>query len=133
MRPVGGAVESSRGRKVSNHLDGGVLDPEPMLEALARSADLRPFRGLIERVEAYDREHTSDLIRTLRVFFAANANVSEAADRLYLHRNSLPYRLARVQELTGLDFLKDPRARLALQLGLLATTERTDRDEDERP
>ncbi len=104
-----------------------------MLEALARSADLRPFRGLIERVEAYDREHSSDLIRTLRVFFAANANVSEAADRLYLHRNSLPYRLARVQELTGLDFLKDPRARLALQLGLLATTERTDRDEDERP
>ncbi len=104
-----------------------------MLEALARSADLRPFRGLIERVEAYDREHSSDLIRTLRAFFAANANSSEAADRLYLHRNSLPYRLTRVQELTGLD-LKDPRARLALQLGLLATTtERNNTDEDERP
>ena len=114
-----------------------------MLEALARSADLRPFRGLIERVEAYDREHSSDLIRTLRAFFAANANASEAADRLsnaseaadrlYLHRNSLPYRLTRVQELTGLD-LKDPRARLALQLGLLATTtERNNTDEDERP
>ncbi len=103
-----------------------------MLEVLARSADLRPFRGLIEHVEAYDREHNSDLVRTLRVFFAANANVSEAADRLYLHRNSLPYRLARVQELTGLD-LKDHRARLALQLGLLATTERNNRDEDERP
>ena len=104
-----------------------------MLEALARSGELRPFRGPIERVEAYDREHNSDLIRTLRVFFAANANVSEAADRLYLHRNSLPYRLARVRELTGLDS-KDHRARLALQLGLLATTtERTDKDEDERP
>ncbi len=94
-----------------------------MLEGLARSADLRPFRELVERIEAYDRDHSSDLIRTLRVFFESNANASEAADRLYLHRNSLPYRLARVQELTGLD-LKDHRARLALQLGLLANTTR---------
>ena len=100
-----------------------------MFEGLARSADLRPFRELIERVEAHDRRHSSDLIRTLKVFFAVNGNASEAADRLYLHRNSLPYRLARVQELTGLD-LKDHRARLALQLGLLATTdERSDKGE----
>jgi DNA-binding PucR family transcriptional regulator len=104
-----------------------------MLEALARSGALGPFRVLVGRVEAYDREHNSDLVRTLKVFFAANANTSEAADRLYLHRNSLPYRLARIQELTGLD-LKDPRARLALQLGLLAvSTERSDDDEVEHP
>ena len=106
-----------------------VLDPETLLEGLARSADLRPFRELIERVQVYDREHSSDLIRTLRVFFAANANASEAADRLYLHRNSLPYRLTRIQELTGLD-LKDHRARLALQLGLLAVSEERGRDDE---
>ena len=110
-----------------------ILDPEPVLEGLARSDDLGPFRELIRPVVAYDREHGSDLIRTLRTFFAANANASEAADRLYLHRNSLPYRLARIQDLTGLD-LKDHRARLALQLGLLAiTTERDTDDEVEHP
>ena len=104
-----------------------------MLDGLARSRDLGPFRSLIEPLRAYDREHGSDLVHTLRAFFAANANASEAADRLYLHRNSLPYRLSRIQKLTGLD-LKDHRARLALQLGLLAiTTERNDEDEDERP
>ena len=104
-----------------------------MFEGLARSADLRPFHEIIEPLEAHDRKHNSDLIRTLRTFFAANANASEAADRLYLHRNSLPYRLSRIQKLTGLD-LKDHQARLALQLGLLAiTTERSTEDEDERP
>jgi DNA-binding PucR family transcriptional regulator len=109
------------------------LDLEAIFEGLARSAELQPFRELIGRLEAYDREHNSDLVRTLRVFFAANANTSEAADRLYLHRNSLPYRLTRVQNLTGLD-LKDPRARLALQLGLLAaTTERSERGNVEHP
>ena len=99
------------------------MDLEAMFEGLARSAELRPFRELIGCLEAYDREHNGDLVRTLRVFFAANANASEAADRLYLHRNSLPYRLARVQDLTGLD-LKDPKARLALQLGLLGSGSR---------
>jgi len=70
-------------------------------------------------LEAHDRERNSDLVRTLEIFFAANANTSEAADRLFLHRNSIPYRLERVSELTGLN-LKDHKARLALQLGLLA-------------
>ena len=84
-------------------------------------------------MEDYDRGHNSDLIRTLTIFFAANGNASEAADRLYLHRNSLPYRLSRIQKLTGLD-LKDHRARLALQLGLLAKdTEREDDDEAKHP
>jgi len=109
------------------------LDLEAMFEGLSRSSELRPFRELIGRLEAYDREHNGDLVRTLQVFFATNANASEAADRLYLHRNSLPYRLARVQDLTGLD-LKDPRARLALQLGLLAaSTERSYTGDVERP
>ena len=109
------------------------MDLGSMFEGLARSAELQPFRELIGRVEAYDRKHNSDLVRTLRVYFATNANASEAADRLYLHRNSLPYRLARAQDLTGLD-LKDHRARLALQLGLLAiTTERSTRGEVEHP
>jgi sugar diacid utilization regulator len=110
-----------------------LVHPESLLEELAGSPDLWPFRGLISPLEVYDREHNSDLTHTLRVFFAANANASEAADRLFLHRNSLAYRLARVQELTGLD-LKDHRARLALQLGLLvANEERSTNHEAEHP
>ena len=96
-------------------------DIAALLEGLANSPDLRPFRKLIEPLETHDRERNGDLVRTLEVFFAANANASEAADRLFLHRNSLLYRLERIQELTGLD-LKDHRARLALQLGLLAVS-----------
>jgi purine catabolism regulator len=96
-------------------------DIAALLEGLANSVDLRPFRKLIEPLKAHDRERNSNLVHTLEVFFAANANASEAADRLFLHRNSLLYRLERIQELTGLD-LKDHRARLALQLGLLAAS-----------
>jgi DNA-binding PucR family transcriptional regulator len=93
-----------------------------LLEKLAYSPDLTPFRELIEPLLAHDLERRSDLVRTLRVYFASGANASEAADRLFLHRNSMLYRLARIQRLTGLD-LKDPRAGLVLQLGLLSIDE----------
>ncbi len=104
-----------------------------LLERLAGSPDLRPFRELIEPLKEHDRERNSDLVRTLEVFFASGANASETADRMLLHRNSIPYRLERVRELTGLDS-RDPQARLVMQLGLLAIEkERSTNDEDERP
>jgi DNA-binding PucR family transcriptional regulator len=100
----------------------GKGDPDELLEALARSGGLSAFRELVRPLEDYDREHNSDLIRTLSVFFDMNANASETAERLFLHRNSLAYRLDRIRQITGLD-LKSPETRLALQLGLLASSE----------
>jgi len=67
----------------------------------------------------------------LKTYFAAGTNASEAADRLFLHRNSMLYRLERIQKLTGLD-LKDDMVALALQLGLLAN-ERGERDAAQHP
>lgn len=99
------------------------IDADLLLSELARSPDLAPFRKLVEPLITQDRERRSDLVRTLRIYFAAGANASEAADRLFLHRNSMLYRLARIEKLTGLD-LKDSRAKLALQLGLLCVEER---------
>ncbi len=49
-------------------------------------------------------------------------NASRAADRLFLQRNTIPYRLARVEELIGLD-LNDYQPTLALRLSLLANEE----------
>jgi purine catabolism regulator len=95
------------------------LDPEPLLRDLARSPDLRPFKELVEPLLVHDREQGGDLMRTLRVLFDSGGNMSEAAERLFLHRNSVPYRLERVRELTGLDW-KESGDRFALQLGLLA-------------
>lgn len=99
------------------------MEAERLVRELACGPALEPFRALVEPLEEYDRERRSDLMRTLRVYFATGANASEAADRLFLHRNSMLYRLARIEKLTGLD-LKDNRARLALQLGLLFADER---------
>ena len=110
------------------------METERLLRELARGRALEPFRALVEPLVEHDRERRSDLVQTLKVYFDTGANASEAADRLFLHRNSMLYRLSRVEKLTGLN-LKDPRARLALQLGLLdvGTRERSAGDATEHP
>ncbi len=110
------------------------METERLLRELACGRTLEPFRVLVEPLVEYDRERRSDLVKSLKVYLDAGANASEAADRLFLHRNSMIYRLSRVEKLTGLD-LKDPRARLALQLGLLnvGTGERSTGDATEYP
>jgi DNA-binding PucR family transcriptional regulator len=110
------------------------METERLLRELARGRVLEPFRALVEPLVEHDRERRSDLVITLKVYFDAGANASEAADRLFLHRNSILYRLTRVEKLTGLD-LKDPRARLDLQLGLLdvGVRERNIDDATEHP
>ena len=107
------------------------METEQLLRELARGPVLEPFRVLVEPLEEHDRERRSDLVRTLRVYFAVGANASEAADRLFLHRNSMTYRLERIGKLTGLD-LREPGVALALQLGLLSL-QRGETQEDERP
>ena len=107
------------------------MDTEQLLRELAEGSALEPFRALIEPLREHDRARRSDLVRTLKTYFSASGNASEAADRLFLHRNSMLYRLERIQKLTGLA-LRDDRVALALQLGLLAN-ERGERDAAEHP
>src|SRR4028119_2109562 len=107
------------------------MDVESLIRALSKSEGLLPFRALVGPLVGHDRSRGSDLVKTLKTYFAAGTNASEAADRLFLHRNSMIYRLERIQALTGLD-LKDHRVALALQLGLLAN-ERGERDATEHP
>ena len=45
----------------------------------------------------------SETIHTINKFFENNLNVSETARQLYVHRNTLVYRLDKIQKMTGLD------------------------------
>ncbi|OPG17633.1 PucR family transcriptional regulator [Ferroacidibacillus organovorans] len=45
----------------------------------------------------------AELEQTVMTFVACDLNMSETARKLYLHRNSLLYRIERIRELTGYD------------------------------
>lgn len=57
------------------------------------------------------------LLETLEGFFLCNGNLSETARTMHLHRNSLLYRLGRIEELLGRS-LEDAELRLSLQIAL---------------
>ena len=40
---------------------------------------------------------------TIQCFFENNLNVSETSRKLFVHRNTLVYRLEKIRKLTGLD------------------------------
>lgn len=68
---------------------------------------------------AYDQECGANLIDTLIVFLQENGHSIKAAEKLFIHRNTLKYRLQRVEEVLGLD-LSDSDARITIQIALMA-------------
>lgn len=73
----------------------------------------------VEPLEHYDRDHTSELRRTLEVYYAAGGTLEEAARRLHVHVSTLRYRLTKVAQLVGVD-PKDGSASLDIQVALKA-------------
>jgi purine catabolism regulator len=64
-----------------------------------------------------DTRHDGTLIETLETYFRCNGNLSETARAMHLHRNSLLYRLERVEAILGRS-LEDAELRLNLQIAL---------------
>ena len=62
-------------------------------------------------------EGDRDLLQTLEVYFEHNGSATQAAEALFIHRNTLIYRLERISGITDLD-LDNPETRLAVQLAL---------------
>jgi purine catabolism regulator len=86
---------------------------------LADNPELRAFqRDVLGPLEASDAARRSEFVRTLEAFLRAGGNHMRAARDLNVHRNTLIYRLERIQELLGGADLEDPEIRLNLQLAL---------------
>lgn len=65
----------------------------------------------------YDMRQNADLIKTLEAFFNCHGNLSQTAEMLIVHRNTLLYRMNRINEIAQID-LNRPETRLALHLAL---------------
>jgi purine catabolism regulator len=68
----------------------------------------------VEILARYDAEHDAELLQTLETYLEA-PSVGEAADLLFIHRNTLSYRLERIEKLLQVD-LTEPQQRLNLHV-----------------
>lgn len=93
-----------------------------VLELLGAIRDRSLLDRFVERVVGPlvgdDSRHQPVLMPTLEAWFAENGNLALAAQRLNVHRNTLSYRLQRIEALTGCSF-EDPHDRLNISVALL--------------
>ncbi|NLT06472.1 MAG: PucR family transcriptional regulator [Solirubrobacterales bacterium] len=84
-------------------------------------ADIPALGRMIERilgpVQAYDAEHGTELVQSLRVYFEFDRRLKDAATQLFVHKHTLSYRLRRIESLTGRDLRRiDDQSELWLAL-----------------
>lgn len=71
----------------------------------------------VGKLVEYDLGNQSRLMETLCTYFKNHCALSETADKLFIHVNTLKYRLQKIELLTGCD-IHDAEERLKLHIGL---------------
>lgn len=89
-----------------------------MLLQFAQSQDPNEFFcEPLQRLIEYNQQTDKELVKTISAFLECNGNLTETSNRLFIHRNTLKYRLERIRDITQID-LDDAENRLMLHLGL---------------
>ena len=73
------------------------------------------YQDTLEILRRYDAENDASLIETLEVYTSCLGIKTKAAETMGLHRNTLSFRLRRIEALLGLN-LDDPETILFLHM-----------------
>lgn len=77
-----------------------MLQLERLLNAIPESNRSKYLEQSLKRADLFVEP---EMLGTLETFFSLDCNVSETAKKLYIHRNTLLYRLDKLKHETGLD------------------------------
>ncbi len=89
-----------------------------MLKDISKQQVCRDYAASkLDALIRYDEENESNLLETLEIFVNHLGARNMTATSLYLHRNTLMYRIKKIEHLTGYN-LSDPNSILELSLAL---------------
>ncbi|UTV41286.1 helix-turn-helix domain-containing protein (plasmid) [Ensifer adhaerens] len=92
--------------------------PLPMLVAACEAGDVRGFvQESVGAIADHDRDNGTPYLETLSVYLQEGCRNQACADAMGLHVTTLRYRLARIQELFGVD-VETPEKRFAVELAI---------------
>lgn len=112
---IGQAIAEKEQGIIQHYADLGffrVIDLSGGRTGLARFCE-NTLGTLIE----YDHQRGTELIETLRIYLRCNQNATRAARALFIHYNTLHYRLNCITEILG-NALEQPERRLAIEVAL---------------
>lgn len=109
FRAIGHTVEAQRQARL---MLAGVSPQQRRLLRAEHRSDRSPFfpsdsatrldaaNEVLGALLAYDHEHGTELVRTLHLFLSENRSWVRTAERLFIHRQTLVARIARIEHLT---------------------------------
>lgn len=78
------------------------------LSGLLLSCDLKLLRHYysttLEALEQYDKENHTDYMITLELYFKYHGNLTKVAKELYIHKNTVNYRIKKIEEFLHTNF-----------------------------
>lgn len=77
----------------------------------------RFYAETVGRLAEYDAMHQSGLVTTLEHYFANHGSLSDIADKLFIHVNTMKYRLQKIEQITKCK-VNDSEHRMLLHVGL---------------
>lgn len=116
----GAYLQANRAWRVANHSRDPILSYETLnTELILDDISQQAKRQYLEKVfGSCTSAKTREYIPMLEAWFEADGSLSRAADALYIHRNTLQYRLRALAQDTGLDVRRCSQAP-ALYLAML--------------
>lgn len=94
------------------------LDTIKLLYPLKEDKEIQNYYGrTIKKLERYDEEHGTNLVETLEIYLKYNFKKTIVSNKLFIHVETLRYRLNRIEEITGYS-LDNSEGLFALQMGI---------------
>ncbi|WP_455138064.1 PucR family transcriptional regulator [Thermophilibacter sp.] len=123
-KSYGQAVRIARLQRLRDVPDSPCLYDEMGVDKLLVAVDdpaiLEEFADeSVNRIVSYDETHNSGLLEVLSIYLSHNGSVQQTADQLFVHRNTVTYKLNKIESLLDAD-LSDFETRVRLYLGIKA-------------
>jgi len=90
----------------------GDYAPSQLFLHVAWNTDARAFiHPVLFEINEYDHTHKTQYFKTLRMYCYSMHNIDAASKKLYIHRNSMAYRIKRISELFNVALEEEKTAR----------------------
>ncbi|MGE7877620.1 PucR family transcriptional regulator [Peribacillus muralis] len=105
--------------KSTNINDYASIEVENLINQIPKDVLTQYVLSMIEPIIVYDKENEGELLKTLETYLFSRGRIEDAARALFVHRNTVKFRLSRIEDLLGVD-LKSSDLAFKLQFSIKA-------------
>lgn len=79
-----------------------------IIDICCKQHDIREFcHPALLKLQTYDLQHKTDYVKTLITYVTSMRNLGSTAEALFIHRNTMSYRLTKIHEIIGMELDND--------------------------